>query len=174
MKRLTEELSQEHQNILKVIAALEKECSSLERGAALDKAFFADAIDFIRSYADKFHHAKEEDILFVRLEQPDVMMHCNPCQQMLYEHDVGRNYVKGLEAGLEADDVQAVIKNARGYGQLLREHIFKEDNILYPMAEQALGPEKGAPMLEQFEEVDTRFTEANERYLAFVQACETR
>jgi len=60
----TQILSEEHKYILEVIAALNRECQSLESGKNLDKNFFEEAIDFIRNYADKFHHAKEEDILF--------------------------------------------------------------------------------------------------------------
>ncbi|MEK6816956.1 MAG: hemerythrin domain-containing protein, partial [Nanoarchaeota archaeon] len=65
--KATEILSEEHRHILKVIDAIEEECKALEAGKSLDKKFFLDAIDFIRNYADKFHHAKEEDILFEEL-----------------------------------------------------------------------------------------------------------
>ena len=55
-------LSEEHKHILSVIDALSKERKNLESGKELDKDFFSKAIDFIKNYADKFHHAKEEDI----------------------------------------------------------------------------------------------------------------
>lgn len=65
MNTPTQILSAEHQNILKVVKAIVKECDVFESENNLDKAFFTKAIGFIKNYADKFHHAKEEDILFV-------------------------------------------------------------------------------------------------------------
>lgn len=131
MKKPTEILSEEHQNILKVIDALLKECDVLESGKDLDRDFFEKAIDFIRNYADKFHHAKEEDILFVELNRNEEQMPCNPVEQMLYEHDLGRNFVKGFKEGVEEDNKAKIIENTRGYAYLLQDHINKEDNILY-------------------------------------------
>ena len=87
----TKILSEEHKNIIKIIEALNKECDSLESGKPLDKEFFIKAVDFIKNYADKFHHAKEEDILFKEFNKSQ--SHCNPTEQMLYEHDLGRNFI---------------------------------------------------------------------------------
>ena len=150
MKTVTEILSEEHQYILKVINSMINECDQLEAGMELDKSYFEKAIDFIKNYADKFHHAKEEDILFEELNKDTVYMHCNPISQMLYEHDAGRNYVKGMEIGINGNDKNKVIENARGYAFLLQDHIFKEDNILYPMAVEALNNETQAAMLVKF------------------------
>src|SRR3989338_2546354 len=94
-------LSDEHQNILKIIDTLLKECDSLESGNEIDTTFFKKVIDFVRGYADKFHHAKEEDILFVEMCKDEIQMHCNPTQQMLHEHDLGRNFIKELEKGVK-------------------------------------------------------------------------
>ena len=83
MKNPTKILSDEHRHILKVISALAKECDAIESGKDLDKDFFEKAVDFIRNYADKFHHSKEEDIFFVELNKDNVQMHCNPVEQMM-------------------------------------------------------------------------------------------
>ena len=88
-------LSDEHQNILTVIDALLKECNSIESGNSINKDFFKKAIDFVRGYADTLHHAKEEDVLFVELD--DAEMHCNPMEQMRHEHELGRNFIRELE-----------------------------------------------------------------------------
>ena len=89
-------LSDEHQNILTVIDALFEECHRIDDGNPINEIFFMGAIGFIRNYADRFHHAKEEDILFVELNKDEVQMHCNPVQQMLYEHEIGRDFVTAL------------------------------------------------------------------------------
>src|SRR3989338_3103473 len=124
MKTALQILSEEHQNILKVIDALMKECDSLKSVDKIDKVFLKKIIDFIKGYADKFHHAKEEDILFVELCKDEMQMHCNPTQQMLHEHDLGRNFIKELKKGIEIDNKDKIIENARGYAYLLKDHIF--------------------------------------------------
>lgn len=138
MKRPTAVLSDEHKNILLVINKILKECDQIDSGGNVDEDFFRKAVSFIKNYADKFHHAKEEDILFRELNKDGVLEHCNPIGQMLHEHDLGRGFVKGLSEAVEKGDKTEAVKNARGYCELLQEHIFKEDNILYPMADEAL------------------------------------
>ena len=92
-----------------------KECGNIVSGGELDEKFFIKVIDFIRNYADNFHHAKEEDILFVELNKEGVLEHCNPIGQMLHEHDLGRGFVKGLSEAVEKGNKIEAVKNARGY-----------------------------------------------------------
>jgi len=142
MKNITQILSDEHRVILQTIDAVFKECYEIENGKQLEIVFFNKTIDFIKNYADKFHHAKEEDILFKAMLENVENLHCNPIPVMLHEHDEGREYVKGMEQGISENNTNKIIENARGYGILLRDHIYKEDNVLYPMAEQALSDEQ--------------------------------
>ena len=160
-------LSEEHKNILKVIDTLLKECDSLQSTNKINKDFFKKTINFIREYADKFHHAKEEDILFVELCKEEVKMHCNPTKQMLYEHDLGRDFVKRLEEGIEENNKDKIMENARGYAHLLQEHISKEDNILYPMANEFLSQEVKDKMLEKFKQI-----EKNKKHLMLLKELE--
>ena len=153
MKKSTTILSDEHKNILKVIDSVLKKCDEIEIGKEIDKEFFVRAIDFIKNYADKFHHNKEEDILFLELNKEGVLDHCNPIGQMLHEHDLGRGFVKGLSEAVEKGENVETVKNARGYCELLQEHIFKEDNILYPMADTALSKETQKSIAEKFAQV---------------------
>jgi hemerythrin-like domain-containing protein len=103
-------------------------------------------------------------------------MHCNPTQQMLYEHDQGRDFVKGLIEGLSEENIKKILENARGYAALLRDHIYKEDNILFPMADEALPPQIQESILERFKKVETeRFSEGTkEKYLNIVKDFEER
>ena len=176
MQKPTKILSKEHENILKVAEALSKECYAVESGKELDKIFFKRAIDFIRNYADKFHHAKEENILFVELCKDHVDMHCNPTEQMLHEHDLGRNFVKNLEKALERDIKTKIIENARAYVRLINEHIFKEDNILYPMADEILDKKTQEQMLEKFKQAEhKKFKKGvKEKYLSIAKEFEKR
>lgn len=169
MKTALQILADEHKNILKVIDALLKECDSLETGGEINKNFFKKAIYFIKGYADEFHHAKEEDILFIELCKDEVQMHCNPTQQMLHEHELGRNFINGLEMGVKEDNKEKVIENARGYAYLLKDHIFKEDNILYPMADQSLSANVKNDMLKKFEQIEQKSNKEKNEYLLFIK-----
>ena len=93
---------------------------------------------------------------------------------MRYEHDLGRNFVKGMEEGLKQNNKKKILENARGYTQLLQDHIFKEDNILYPMAEESLTEEKKKSMLKKFKEAESkRFTKGTkEKYLELAREFE--
>lgn len=172
MSKATDMLTEEHKNILRAIDSLLKQCAKDEKADASNADFYRAAIDFIRNYADKFHHAKEEDILFVELNKDSANMHCNPTEQMLYEHDLGRGYIKELETGLSQADLKKVLSGARGYGHLLRDHIYKEDNILYPMADEALGDEIKQAMLLKFEKIGGEYAATNQKYELFLNNLE--
>ncbi len=156
MNNITQILSDEHQYILKVISAALNECEKVENGKEPDVEFFQKTIDFIKNYADKFHHAKEEDILFKAMASVDGM-HCNPIPVMLHEHQESRMYLQGIEQGLVEKNVTKLIENTKAYGFLLQQHIFKEDNILYPMAEEALNEQQKLAVNKLYEKADKAF-----------------
>lgn len=172
METALEILSYEHQNILKVIRALLKECDSLQTGNKTNKVFLGRIIDFVREYADRFHHAKEEDILFKEFNKcaEEGRVHCNPVEQMLYEHNRGRNFIKELEKEIKNDNKDKIVENARRYAQLLQEHIFKEDNILYPMMDEALSQKTKSEMLERFKEVELKLSNEKHNHLSFIKS----
>ena len=164
-------LSNEHKNILELIKILERKSEDIERGGEIEKIFFVRAINFIRNYADKFHHAKEEDILFKEFSKcaEKGCVHCNPTEQMLHEHDLGRGFVKSMEEGIKENNKEKLIKGLRGYCQLLKEHIYKEDNILYPMADEAIDKRTKATMLKKFEKIEKENKRENRIYLKIIK-----
>jgi hemerythrin-like domain-containing protein len=91
-------------------------------------------------FADKCHHGKEEDILFVAMTAMDMPQDSGPVAVMLAEHDEGRQYTAGFRSAAEqmkngdAAAAADVVRNVYDYVNLLREHINKEDRVLYPMA----------------------------------------
>ena len=167
-------LSDEHKNILRVIDILAKKADELEKEKNINMDFFEKIIEFIRNYADKFHHAKEEDILFREFNKAaeDGCVHCNPVEQMLFEHDEGRKFVKGMEEGVNENNKNKTIENARNYCRLLKEHILKEDNILYPMAAQALSREIQEKISKEFGLVEKKKKADKERYEKFADSLE--
>jgi hemerythrin-like domain-containing protein len=143
-KDITSALVHEHRLILRMLDQLEKRAPLTESGEYADYRFYLDGVDFIRNYADRFHHAKEEDILFEALINNGMPRANSPVAAMLMEHDHGRAFVRAMEeaAGAalagEPDANRLIAENALGYVGLLREHIAKEDDILYPLAERVV------------------------------------
>jgi hemerythrin-like domain-containing protein len=176
---VTQKLKDEHQLILRMLALLERNALLTEQGSFSDYQFYLDGVDFIRNFADRFHHAKEEDVLFEALIENGMPRANSPVAAMLMEHDLGRAFVRGMEEaatralGGEADQNDAIVSNARGYLELLREHISKEDEILYPLAERVLPEERRDAILEGYRKAEEKGTVGIEaHYRAIVEGYE--
>jgi hemerythrin-like domain-containing protein len=156
MKNVTKKLMLEHQLILKYIDLLMSYLKEMTADEQQEGFLYRleNFVDFIQNYADKYHHAKEENILFKFMEEPEVLSHCNPLPVMLYEHDEGRKYIKNVLDALKNNNKAAAIENAAAWAQLLREHIYKEDNILYPMAEEGLKDKQKENIISQYNKVE--------------------
>lgn len=158
--RATEQLMQEHRAIETMLNILESVCRELEAGEAVNAEHLDRILEFIRVFADQCHHGKEEDLLFPAMEMAGIPREGGPIGVMLIEHTHGREYVRGMSGAVsrykagEKGAVSDFVANARGYIALLRQHINKEDNILYRMADMHLSVEKQEELLEQFEQVE--------------------
>jgi hemerythrin-like domain-containing protein len=178
--KATEILSAEHRVIERVITSLEKGAARLEQGQSVRPEFFIQASDFIKGFADGCHHHKEEGVLFVALTEHGMPAQGGPVAVMLGEHEEGRRLTRGLRAAAQAlqdgdDHAKAgVIANARGYAALLRQHIFKEDTILFPMADRLIPAAEHDQVLEGFEHVEHEETGegVHQKYLALADALE--
>jgi hemerythrin-like domain-containing protein len=143
-KNITQTLVEEHRLILRTISLLELNARRTAEGSCSNWQFYLDGVDFIRSYADRFHHAKEEDVLFEALIKNGMPRENSPIAAMLMEHDQGRSHVAALETATrevlagQTDRTAVIAEQALAYAELLREHIAKEDDILYPLAERVI------------------------------------
>jgi hemerythrin-like domain-containing protein len=159
----TQLLMAEHELILEALDALEKKVAAIRAGTAPDRAFFDKAVAFLRDFADKCHHGKEENLLFKRMAERGFPVQGGPIAVMLSEHEAGRAFIRGIADGaakLGTDPAAAkqIAENARGYIDLLRAHIGKENNVLFPMADRALGPEDQAYLAKEFERFEAEET----------------
>lgn len=156
----TEQLKEEHEAIKLMLRISEKVCEKLESGEEVDPEHLEQIVEFIKVFADKCHHGKEEDLLFTAMEEAGIPKKGGPIGVMLTEHDMGRGYVKGMSEavakykGGDRKVSSAIVGNARNYIALLTQHIDKEDNILYPMADMHLSEERQKELLEEFERVE--------------------
>ena len=123
---------------------------------------FEPFVEFFRGFADKCHHCKEEDRLFPRMEANGVARQGGPIGVMLLEHQQGRQHVRAIAEELEAADagdaisVERVLDQGQKFLELLRGHIFKEDNVLFNMADQLI---QGTDLTQLTESYDAAETE---------------
>lgn len=117
---------------------------------------------FIRLFADACHHGKEEDLLFTELEGVGLSRTTGPIAVMLHEHMLGREYATAMADALEgarqgdATSIHRLVNAARGYVELIRNHILKEDHVLFNMADQMLSGPACKRLCERYDEVCER------------------
>ena len=175
---VTQVMVDEHKLILRMIGLVEKNTELLEQGKFRNWQFYLDAVDFIRNYADHFHHAKEEDVLFTELIKNGMPEKQSPIEAMQMEHDQGRAHVRAMEdaaqKALDGETGQATIiaEHAKGYAELLRGHIEKENDILYPLAERVLPEDVRNGMLSAYEVAGARTPGLEEKYKRLVEEYE--
>ena len=156
----TDILSSEHRVIERAIAALTTAADRLEAGQPVRPAFFLDAARFITNFADGWHHAKEEGALFEAMAQGGMPLDDGPVGMMMFEHERARELTASLRQATEhwqagdADMIDTVVEYARGYAELLTQHIYKEDNILFPMAAQVILPADQDALLDDFRRIE--------------------
>lgn len=161
-------LMEEHRRIEKVLDVLDAYASHAVADDDVSRAELADIVLVIQQFADARHHGKEEDILFATMCEHGFPREMGPIAVMLHEHDEGRALVGALaevasgEGPLDEDDRERVAEAARTFSALLRQHIMKEDQVLYPMAAGKLSAEVMASMSERFEESDRARDERDE------------
>lgn len=123
--------------------------------------------NFIRFYADKFHHAKEEDILFKYFDESLGII-----KAMLEDHEIGRGYVRTLIASAGKKDKSGITNSLLAYQKLLSEHIKKEDEILYPWMDRNLSLNQIGQLFSKFNEVEEQGNDIKERYENFIENLE--
>lgn len=178
--KATDILMQEHRVIERVLDVLQTAADRLAQGTAVRPGFFLEAADFISGFADGCHHRKEEGVLFPAMTASGMPVGEGPIGVMLHEHEEGRRLTGGMREAarrLEAGDALArgqVVANAKGYVALLRDHIAKEDGVLFPMAAQVLAPASQDRLLEGFAGVEHAETGpgVHEKYLALAERLE--
>ena len=163
MKKLVDE----HVLIKRWIALIPKVVEHLDVESESGRQLILDGIDMIRTYADRYHHAKEEDILFKYFDQNSEIL------QVMYEdHTTGRGYVKAMLEALERKDKNSLGEHLMAYRRLLTEHIKKEDEILYPWMDRILTTRQIGELFAKFSEVDDQMGFAPEKYAQFVAKLE--
>lgn len=176
-------MMEEHQYILRMLKVVRKACYRVMTKNEINYDDFAAMIDFIRTYADKHHHGKEESMMFKMMQEHMGKIGENLITHgMLVEHDLGRLHMQELEAALlrvKAGDDESrldVIANAMSYTHLLERHIKKEDELVYPFGEKQLPAEILAKINEQTKAFEEEASKQNTQstYISRLESMEEK
>ena len=167
----------EHRTIERAIEILSVERKRLQAGGELDPVFIDKIVDFIRTYADRCHHGKEEDILFESLESKELSdSEAALMQELVDEHKYGRELTGRLVAAKDAvvaGDLSQLDEVLEVTGKLVEfypEHIRKEDKIFFPETERHYDKAELDAMLKKFYDFDMQMI--HEKYVDTVEALE--
>lgn len=163
----------EHRLIERMLSAIENVLSNIKSKHKVDPVFVDIAVDFIRMYADRTHHGKEEDILFRDLKNKPLSDEDRGIMnELIDEHMFGRRttqslveansrYRNGDEAALDdiAENLQTLI-------EFYPKHIEKEDKVFFPSSRTYFTDEEDQAMLAEFREFDQRMI--HEKYASVV------
>ena len=156
----TETLRHEHDVILLVLNAAEREVQTQRSTGQLNVNKVEQMLDFFRNFADTCHHMKEEKQLFVRMAERGVPFEGGPLGVMMTEHELGRYFLRETAAAIplarseNAAALKLIAANLGEYVELLRAHIHKENEILFPMADRILSPDERADLAKEFARIE--------------------
>jgi len=177
--KATEILIHEHELILRGVAVLERMARRANAGRNLPADDARSIIEFIRTFADGCHHAKEEGVLFPAMRAAGVPGQGGPIGVMLHEHELGRESVRAMDEavqGFGSDPAApgAFAGAALAYASLLSSHIFKENNVLFRMADNVIPASQDAALVAAYEEHEEKVTGPgeHERFHAIIDRLE--
>ncbi len=153
MSEAIEDLKHEHEAIVSSLEIVDRIVVGIVEGKLPDKGDLTNFIAFLKEFADKCHHGKEEGILFPALTKAGIPERGGPIGVMLTEHVEGRRLISKMESALQGKpDYAEFASAAKEYSTLLRNHIEKENNVLFVMAERALDSGQLEEIFALFEE----------------------
>jgi hemerythrin-like domain-containing protein len=156
----TQVMDAEHRLIESVVKALGGVADGMERGQQADVAMLATAVEFLSVYADKLHHGKEETLFFPMLVKRGVPSQGCPIGGLNHEHEKGRALVRTLAEHASAyaqgrpGAKESLLEILPGILDLYQNHIWKEDAMVFPMADKVLTAADQTELTEKSDEVN--------------------
>lgn len=158
MKYASEDLMNEHEGVLFGLTILERMADMVQRGKKVESSDIGEMVNFLRLFADKCHHGKEENLMFPAMEEAGIPNGEGPIGQMLLEHNEGRKYIAEMSASIDFGTLKEdkFIQAAESYIRLMRAHINKENTVLFPLGDKMLPADEQKKLLYQFEEFEEK------------------
>lgn len=151
MGKATQDLRKEHGAILYVLQILDKMMQSGNNESETLLQNYGEVVHFLKIFVDKCHHGKEEDFLFKELVKRGIPNEGGPVGIMLHEHAQGREYIEQMSRSLDEKSIEEFNNAAVLYRDLLRQHIEKENNVLFVMADKVMDEQEQNLLYEHFE-----------------------
>ena len=158
--KATDTLRDEHTAVKLMLEIMEAVSARIRSGQKVQRQDLDNMTDFLRVFVDQCHHGKEEEILFPVLEEAGIPKSGGPIGVMLAEHEQGREYIRNMnhtlinfEAGGHSRAIE-ISDNMQAYIELLNEHIRKENDVLFQMADKVLTKEVQEDLYDRFEELE--------------------
>ncbi len=164
---LTQSLIGEHQMILEGLDLMRTARDRIEKDDNPPKLFFQNAILFFRNYADKYHHYKEEFLMFGFLAQKKQGLLDLEIGSLRHQHEIGRQFLTTLERSMNGYEmkneiaVTSLLENLASFISVLTRHIFREDHLFFSMVEKELSPREKETLFEQFKLEEEALNERN-------------
>tara|TARA_B100000029_G_scaffold166844_1_gene163039 strand:- start:382 stop:960 length:579 start_codon:yes stop_codon:yes gene_type:complete len=141
-KLSTTSLRHDHKLIEKVLDALDTTIKLLKDGKQIPEEILLPTLDFTQNFTDVCHHGKEEEALFPALEKAGMPTNMGPIRMMLIDHERTKEIVthiaKSSKKYLESGISNYLIESLELYVQHVTEHLWKENNRLFMMADARL------------------------------------
>jgi hemerythrin-like domain-containing protein len=147
-------LIQEHKLILRALDVLDGLTASMESGGSVDTDDVNRILDFLRWFADAHHQVKEETILFPAIKDRAAAGD-GPVRHMMFEHERERELIEDLEKDLRLGELSNFTSSTCRLTATLRNHIYKEDNLLFPDADSLLDEEQDNAVFDRLNRFDT-------------------
>jgi hemerythrin-like domain-containing protein len=152
MGKATRDLIKEHDAILHVLHIMDKMISpGNTRPDSVKLRYGKEVVHFLKVFADKCHHGKEESYLFWELVDRGVRNEGGPIGVMLQEHKLARGFIAGMNISVESRSIAGFNSNAIKYRDLLRNHIANENKMLFVIADRLLDEAAQDALFEKFE-----------------------
>lgn len=162
-------LVDEHAVIKRWLALIPRVVGHLESGSDEAWQWVAMGVELIVNYADRYHHAKEEDVLFKYADGSSDII-----KIMHEEHRLGRAHRQAISDAISTKDASAAAKHLLAFRELLASHIQKEDEILYPWIDRGLSTRQVGEIFASFADADRESVDDPQKYLDFVAALEAK
>ena len=150
-------LIRDHETTEKVFAAMQKPFTS---PAGPAPALVAKFFDYVNNYVDRCHNQKEERHLFPLIEQRGIPRQSGPLSIMLLEHEAARGLLAKLEplvlayAAGDATKLEALRATFGEYVALCKDHYWKENDVLFPMAARVMSEADGEAVVRGIGQVE--------------------
>lgn len=158
----------EHRFIERMIRIMNKKIQIMDKEKKADISFIDTAVDFIKNYADKRHHGKEENILFRDLDKKQLSAeHKRIMDELVKEHIMGRNNVKKIVDAKEKytqgnkDALKDLTENLGILIKFYPKHIEKEDKHFFIPCMDYFTQQEIDIMLKEGEEFDKKLSQVD-------------